>query len=204
MISLNVESKSSSREKVPFPVEVAVDNVSLKSIEKNEKFQGLTFVFQRADSDTISWLNGNILVPKKEWITSEKQVKDKVLSIEEQWLGQVNSWLGYVRHILKAAGIENEVLNQIQGETIDDVIDSIVKTINPLLNPSNLFYLKTVKNKGGYTSLPTYRGTGVAQSMDLGYPTNFVYTDYEQQLIDENYEGVDDTEVSNQNSGLDF
>lgn len=204
MISLKVESNN-SREKVPFPLGVAVDNVSLRAIEKNEKILGVDFSFQRVDKDTISFLTSSVLPPKKEWFTTNKVIGDKTLTPEDQYNAQLNTWVGYIRHILIAAAIHVDVLNNVKGESVEEFIDDLVKTINPLLDSKNLFYLKTVKDKGGYTKLPMFRGTGVAQSMDLGYPSKFVYSAYEQELLDTaEMEGVVDTTITTKQSGLDF
>lgn len=204
MISLKVESNN-SREKVAFPLGVAIDNVSLRAIEKNERILGVDFSFQRVEKDTISFLTSSILPPKKEWFTVDKVVGDKTLTPEEQYSAQLNTWVGYIRHILIAAAVPVDVLNNIKGESVEEFIDELVKVVNPLLDSKNLFYLKTVKDKGGYTKLPMYRGTGVAQSMDLGFPSKFVYNAYEQELMDTSeMEGVVDSTISTKQSGLDF
>jgi len=209
MISLKNTSSGGSREKVDFPVELAVDNVSLKSIEKNERVLGLEFTFQRLTDTTVSWLSSSLLPPKREWITSEKKVGDKTLTIEDQWNSQLNSWVGYIRHILIAAGIPSATLDNVEGETIEAFIDNLINKVTPLIDSKNLFYLKVIKNKAGYSSLPQYRGTGVAQSMDLGYPTKFAYSTYEQAILDEDVDGVVDSTTSAtgipvKTSGLDF
>ena len=67
--------------------------------------------------------------------------------------------------------------------------------------------LKTVKDKNGYTKLPGFKGTGVAQSTKAGYPIKHVYTPYETSLINlSKKEGV--TDLTNSDTtvedGLDF
>jgi hypothetical protein len=207
MFTFNTDSaQGANRTKVDFPLDLAVSNVTLRSIEKNDKILGINFNFQRVDGDTISFLTGSILPPKKEWFTEAKKIKDVVITADEQFMNSVKSFMGYVNHILIAAGVASDALKGITGETLDDLIDNVVKAASPLIDTKATFYLKTVKDKNGYTKIPQYRGTGVAQSTDLGYPSKFAYTTYEQDIMDAmDVEGVEDnTTSSTKSSGLDF
>ena len=174
-----------NRQKVDFPLSLTVDNVTLRNIEKNERILGITFNFQRIKGDTISWLTGSILPPVKDWYNETKIIEGKTITPEEQYVAAIKGFMGYVRHILVAAGVKSEDLNTISGNTIEELINNVIETANPLIDKDAKFYLKTVKNKAGYTSLPQYRRTGVALSMNLGQPTTFQYSNYEQKLIDE-------------------
>ncbi len=215
MYNFNELTTNSNREKTDFPVGLAVDNVVLREISKNEKILGIQFSFQRAEGSSISFLNDTLIPPNKSWYVNDKVFQDKILTAEEHYNMDVRIWLGYVRHILVAAGIDSEHFANITGNTLEELIDNIIHTINPLLNKSNTFYLKTTKNKSGYTSLPKYRGTGVAQATHLGYPDNFKYSDYEKQMIENSEKsGIQDNREessefefppkSSTNSGLDF
>jgi hypothetical protein len=206
MYSFSADNANSSRTKVDFPVDLAVDNVTLRSITANERILGIDFNFQRVEGDTISWLTGSILPPKKEWFTQSKVVNGKTITAEEQYQAGVSSFMGYVRHILTAAGVPITAFKNISGETLEEVISSLISTVNPLIDTKALFYLKTVKDKNGYTRIPQFRGNGVAQSMDLGYPSKFSYSTYEADIMKAlDIEGVvDNTTPSAPNSGLDF
>lgn len=208
------------KNKVEFPVDVAVDNVVLREIESNDKILGIKFIFQRVIGDNIAFLTDTLLPPKQEWYTTSKVVGDKTVTAEEQYKNAINAWMGYIRHILIAAGINISVFENITGNTIQELIDNIVKTINPLLDKKTTFYLRTVKDSAGYTKLPKFRGNGVAQATSLGYPDTFKNSDYENTLIQQSLEqGVSDNSTTmnapNQNpssennsstipSGLDF
>jgi len=201
------KTENTNRTKVDFPVGLAVDNVTLRNIEKNERILGINFNFQRIEKDTIAWLTGTILPPKKEWFTENKVIGDKTITPEDQFMGAVKSFMGYVKHILNAAGVPITALDEVKGETLEQVIDNAIAIVNPLIDPKATFYLKTIKDKNGYTKLPQFRGTGVAQSSDLGYPSKHVYSTYEQDILDMlDEEGVVDntTPTSNAGSGLDF
>lgn len=199
--------QSANRTKVEFPVGLAVDNVTLRSIEKNERITGIDFNFQRVDGETIAWLTGSILPPKKEWFTESKTIGDKTITADEQFMGGVRSFMGYVKHILNAAGVPLTALDSVVGETLEELIDNAIVVANPLIDTKATFYLKTVKDKNGYTKIPQYRGTGVAQASDLGYPSKHAYSTYEQDILDSiSGEGVEDntTSTPTKSSGLDF
>lgn len=208
MFSVKSESTSSaSRTKVEFPLGLAVDNVTLRNVERNKNILGIDFNFQRIEGETISWLTGSILPPKKEWFVENKVIGDKTITADEQFMGAVRSFTGYVKHILHAAGMPIDGIDDITGETLEDLINNMINKANTLINPKATFYLKTVKDKNGYTKIPQYRGTGVARSSDLGYPTEHTYSSYEQEILDSvSGEGVVDTTTSESNkpSGLDF
>jgi len=205
MYNFGADSSNSSRTKVDFPVDLAVDNVTLRSISLNERILGIDFNFQRVEGDTISWLTGSILPPKEEWYSSSKIINGKTITPQEQYKAGVSSFMGYVRHILTAAGVPVATFKEISGESLEEVINNLITTVNPLIDTKATFYLKTVKDKNGYTRIPQFRGTGVAQSTDLGYPSKFAYSTYEEDIMKAlDIEGVVDTTTSTQNSGLDF
>lgn len=156
------------KNKVEFPVDVAVDNVVLREIESNDKILGIKFIFQRVIGDDIAFLTDTLLPPKQEWYTTSKVIGDKTVTAEEQYRNAINAWMGYIRHILIAAGINISTFENITGNTIQELIENIVKTINPLLDKKTTFYLRTVKDSAGYTKLPKFRGNGVAQATSLG------------------------------------
>lgn len=205
MYNFGADSSNSSRTKVDFPVDLAVDNVTLRSVSLNERILGIDFNFQRVEGDTISWLTGSILPPKEEWYSSSKVINGKTITPQEQYKAGVSSFMGYVRHILTAAGVPVATFKEISGESLEEVINNLITTVNPLIDTKATFYLKTVKDKNGYTRIPQFRGTGVAQSTDLGYPSKFAYSTYEEDIMKAlDIEGVVDTTTSTQNSGLDF
>ena len=209
MFSFKSDDTGANRTKVEFPVGLAVDNVTLRNISKNERILGIDFNFQRIEGETISWLTGSILPPKKEWFTESKKIGDKVISPEEQFMAAVRSFMGYVKHILIAARVPAAALNDVSGETLEELIDNAIRTANPLIDTKATFYLKTIKDKNGYTKIPQFRGTGVAQASDLGYPSKHAYSTYEQDILDiVDEEGVVDnttsTSAATKNSGLNF
>jgi len=207
MFSFKTESTGANRTKVEFPVDLAVDNVTLRNIERTERITGIDFNFQRVEGETISWLTGSILPPKKEWFTESKIIGDKTITADEQFMGAVRSFMGYVKHILNAAGVSTTALDNVTGTTLEELIDNAIVTANPLIDAKATFYLKTVKDKNGYTRIPQYRGTGVAQASDLGYPSKHAYSTYEQDILDAvGGEGVVDntTSTPTKSSGLDF
>jgi hypothetical protein len=174
MISFKKDSEG-TREKVDFPVKVAVDNVTLRKIDINSKILGLEFNFQRVDGEKIAFFTDSLLPPNKEWITEEKTIGDETLSIDDLYQLELKAYLGYIRHILTAAGINKDILDSVEGETVEDVLKNLVSKVNK--------------------KLPRFRGKGVAQIMEAGTP-NFVYSDYELRLMSEvEKEGVEE-EVS--------
>lgn len=206
MYSFSADNANSSRTKVSFPVDLAVDNVTLRSISPNERLLGIDFNFQRIEGDTISWLTGSILPPKEEWYTQSKVINGKSISSQEQYKAGISSFMGYVRHILTAAGVPVSTFKEISGETLEEVISNVITTVNPLIDTKELLYLKTVKDKNGYTRIPQFRGTGVAQPMSLGYPSKFAYSTYENDIMTAlDIEGVVEKAAPiAPNSGLDF
>lgn len=207
MFSFKTESTGgANRTKVDFPVDLAVSNVTLRSIEKNDRILGINFNFQRVEGETISFLTGSILPPKKEWFTESKQIGDKTVTANDQFMNAVNSFTGYVRHILVAAGCPANIFETLRGETLEVLIDNIISTASQSIDTKATFYLKTVKDANGYTRIPQYRGTGVAQPTDLGYPTKFAYSTYEQDILDSlGVDGVvDNTTSTSKASGMDF
>lgn len=198
----------SKRDKVDFPVGLAVDKVQLRNIELNPNIDGVLFNFQRVEGDTIAFLSDTLLPPKQEWYTEDKTVGDKIVSAEEQYNAQVRSFIGYVRHILTNCGVDDHDLTKIGNHaTLVDYINAMCKVVNPILETTKtLVYLKTVRDKAGYTKLPRYRGKGMIQNMELGKP-NFEYTEYETQLLSEaSKEGVvhDLPASASPSNGLDF
>lgn len=208
MFSFKTEApQSANRTKVEFPVGLAVDNVTLRSIEKNENITGIDFNFQRIEGETIAWLTSSILPPKREWFTESKTIGDKTITAEDQFMSALRSFMGYVKHILNAAGVPMTALDDVKGETLEELINNAIAVANPLIDTKATFYLKTVKDKNGYTKIPQYKGTGVAQASDLGYPSKHAYSIYEQDILDAiSGEGVVDntTKSSVKDSGLDF
>lgn len=210
MYSFKNEASSTSREKVNFPVDLAVSDVTLRNVQRNERILGIDFNFQRVEGNTISFLTGSILPPKLEWY-SDKVIEGKTISASDQFESAIKSFMGYVKHILYAAGVAITGLDNVTGNTLEELIDNAIATANTLIDPKATFYLKTIKDKNGYTKIPQYRGTGVAQATDLGYPTKHAYSVYEQDILDSigdlNVEKVVDvasTPTPTKGSGMDF
>ncbi len=194
------------RDKVDFPVAVAVDNVILRSIEMNPNIEGVQFNFQRVDGDTIAFMTDTLLPPKVEWFKEDKVVGDKTVTAEEQYQANVRSFLGYVKHILTACGVSDHDLKSVgQHGSLGEYITAMCKIVNPILNANKIpLYLKTVKDKSGYTKLPKFRGKGVVAPMEEGKPL-FEYSDYEQELLDlAGVEGVEIESTTTKATGLDF
>jgi hypothetical protein len=191
----NVGGKTlESRTKVEFPLALAVDNVELFKVEPNPNIKGLAFSFKRtqdkvvvdgATVDTISFITDSVLHPNIEYCKGGKILADgKVQTIEQEYDGQVRQFMGYVRNIATTCGISNAELDAIGNcESYEEFADKFCKVVNDA-DTTTKVYLKTVKDKSGYTKLPRYRGNGVVQKMADGYPEKWEYSPYELQMIE--------------------
>ena len=137
------QQEGAKREKVEFPLSTTVDNVQLRNVEINPNIEGITFNFQRVEGETIAFLSDTLLPPKKEWFTEDKKVGDKTITAEEQYDAAVRSFIGYVRHLLVAAGVTDDDLQKAgQHETVSAYIKSLIDVANPVITAhKNLIYL---------------------------------------------------------------
>jgi hypothetical protein len=179
------------RNKTDFPVDVAVDNVKLLRCEPNEKIPGIQFTFSRVDGDNISFLTDTILPPRQEWCLGGKVLSDNtVQTATQEYEMKQKQYAGFVKYLAVNAGVPKNKL-EIEAEDFNDFVNQFCKAVMDN-KTDTLLYLKTVKDKDGYTKLPKFRGKGVLAPMSDGYPV-FEYTDYELKLIDSfKSEGVED------------
>lgn len=182
---------SEPKTKTNFPLGKAVDNVVLFKCEPNDKIPGVSFTFLRREGDTISFLTDTILPPKKEWCSGGKQLPDGTIQTAQQEYDQkVKQFSGYITYLATGSGIPKEATANIKAESFDDFVKVFCEAVNTN-KTDDLLYLKTVKDKDGYTKLPRFKGKGVVSLMDDGHPV-FEYTSYEQDLIDKfKQEGVE-------------
>lgn len=191
----NVGGKAlESRTKVEFPLALAVDNVELFRVEPNPNIKGLAFSFKRtqdkvvvdgATVDTISFLTDSVLHPNLEYCKGGKTLQDgSIQTVEQEYDGQVKQFMGYIRNIATTCGVANADLDAIGScESYEEFADKFCKVVNDA-DTTTKIYLKTVKDKSGYTKLPRYRGNGVVQKMADGYPEKWDYSAYELQMIE--------------------
>ncbi len=195
MFNINNTGSGEKRNTVPFPVSTAVDNVLLHLAEPNENIPAIKFTFKRiqdgleltpgtAPVDTISFLTDSVLLPKKEYCQGGRLKDDgSVETPEEHYAKEERVFMGYIRKIATACGVTKEQLSEIPAvESFDQFADEFCKVVNKYKG-NDPVYLKTVKDKNGYTKLPKYRGKGVIQPMTDGLPL-FTYSDYELQMIE--------------------
>lgn len=191
----NVGGKAlESRTKVEFPLALAVDNVELFRVEPNPNIKGLAFSFKRTQDkvvvdgttvDTISFLTDSVLHPNLEYCKGGKTLQDgSIQTVEQEYDGQVKQFMGYIRNIATTCGVANADLDAIGScESYEEFADKFCKVVNDA-DTTTKIYLKTVKDKSGYTKLPRYRGNGVVQKMADGYPEKWDYSAYELQMIE--------------------
>lgn len=195
MFNINNTGGGKKRNTVPFPVSTAVDNVLLHLVEPNENIPAIKFTFKRIEDgvkitpgdapvDTISFLTDSILLPKKEYCPGGKLKDDGTIeTAEEHYAKEERVFIGYIRNIATACGVTKEQLSEIPAvESFDQFANEFCKVVNKYKSTDPV-YLKTVKDKAGYTKLPRYRGKGVIQPMTDGLPS-FIYSDYELKMIE--------------------
>lgn len=189
----------SSKTKVDFPLEVAVENVTLFKVEPNERIQGIDFTFtwtgEKDGVEQIAFLTDTVLPPKKEWCEGGDLKKDGTVETpEEDYNKQLRQFNGTLKYIVTNCGVPKNVVDAVAGSDFDSYAEEFCKVVNAN-KTSDALYLKTVKDKKGYTKLPKYRGKGFIAPMSDGYPV-FEYNDYEKGLIKEfAKEGIEVEEV---------
>lgn len=180
-------AKSTNR---PFPVQEVVDNVELDKVEyvnatsaNGNPYEAIKFYFKRSHNGQIAYLTELKSPPRKEW-GQERMLPDGTkISKEEDYASKMKDYVTYLRHIAFAFGVTNEDLtSKGQFNTFADAAKSYCDVLNSKKNGVKV-YLKTVKNKDGYTCLPSYIGTGFCCSMNEETP-GFKYTDRELELIE--------------------
>jgi len=185
-----------NRTKVDFPLGLAITNVELFKVEPNPNIKGLAFSFKRVSENviledgqppvnTISFLTDSILHPNIEYCKGGRTLKDgSIQTAEEEYEGQLKQFMGYVRNIATTCGVSDDAINAIGNcESYDEFADKFCEVVNAAEKTTKV-YLKTTKDKAGYTKLPRYRGTGVVQKMADGFPEKWEYSAYEQQMIE--------------------
>lgn len=194
MWSTKTTGSGEQKNKVNFPLGVAVDNVKLFGCKPNEKIPGVEFSFSRIDGDDISFLTDTILPPKKEWCLGGKQLANgDIQTADQEYDQKVKQFGGYITYIAINAGVPKEKLDNIKAEDFDDFVKLFCETVMAT-KEDTLLYLKTVKDKDGYTKLPRFRGKGVVAPMSDGFPV-FEYTPFELNLIENSkQEGVEEEE----------
>lgn len=192
MWDTNVASSGQKRDKETFPLEVAVDNVKLFKCQPNPNLPGVEYTFMRTTDDAVSFLTDSVLPPKEEWCVGGKVLPDgKIQTPEEDYAQQVRIFISNIVYIATNCGVPKEKVNNIKSEDLQEFLTLFCSTVMEN-KTDDLVYLKTVKDKNGYTKLPKYRGKGFIAPMSDGYPV-FEYTDYENKMIaDSGKEGVEE------------
>jgi hypothetical protein len=188
MFSFGAENaKATSR---PFPVKEAVDNVELDKVEyvnavsaNGNNYEGVKFYFKRFVSGQTSYLADLKSPPKQDW-SQERLLPDGTkITKEEDYNSKMREYVSYLRHIAFAFGVtEEDLTSKGKFSTFGEAARNFCDVLNERAKNKKVF-LKTVKNKDGYTCLPTYIGTGFCSSMDDESPS-FKYTDRELDLIE--------------------
>lgn len=180
-------AKSTTR---PFPVKEIVDNVELEKAEYikaisagGNEYEGIRFQFKRTSNGQTSNLSDLKSPPRENW-SNERILPDGTkISKEEDFNNKMKEYVSYLRHIAFAFGVTEEDLTAKGNfKTFGEAASNYCDVLNAR-KTNRKVYLKTVKNKDGYTSLPSYIGNGFCVSMDNGIP-EFKYTDRELQLIE--------------------
>jgi hypothetical protein len=201
------QGEGSTRTKTDFPVGIT-DNVILRSLEINKYILGVQFNYQRVEGDTISFLSSTLIPSRKEDFKEDKKILDKVITPEQQYNAAIRSYAKYLRHLLNAAGVTDDQLATIEAnDDLQEYLTTFCAKVNVFLESKREpVYLRTVVNKKGYTTLPTYMGNGVSSPMSMEEP-NFTNSEYENSLIEQfSKTGVEEEEVPSgtKQSGLDF
>lgn len=190
-------AKSTTR---PFPVKEAVDNVELDKAEyikatsaNGNDYEGIKFHFKRTASGQTSYLTDLKSPPRENW-SAERVLPDGTkITKEEDFNNKMKEYVSYLRHIAFAFGVtEEDLTSRGKFNTFGEAARGYCDILNSRKNGKKVF-LKTIKNKEGYTSLPSYIGNGFCASMDEEAP-DFRYTDRELQLIElASKSGVEET-----------
>lgn len=193
-------AKSTTR---PFPVKEVVDNVELDKAEyikatsaNGNDYEGIKFNFKRSAGGQTSYLSDLKSPPRENW-ASERVLPDGTkISKEEDFNNKMKEYVSYLRHIAFAFGVtEEDLTSKGKFNTFGEAATAYCNTINERKTGKRVF-LKTIKNKEGYTSLPSYIGNGFCASMDEEAP-DFRYTDRELQMIElASKSGVEETTTS--------
>lgn len=188
MFGLSAEdAKSTNR---PFPVKEVVDNVELDKVEyisatssNGNDYEGIKFYFKRSVSGLTSYFADLKSPPKEAWATERTLPDGTKISKEEDFNSKMKEYVSYLRHIAFAFGVtEQDLASRGKFNTFAEAARSYCEVLNSKKEGSKVF-LKTVKNKDGYTCLPTYIGSGFCASMNEESPS-FRYTDRELELIE--------------------
>lgn len=180
-------AKSTNR---PFPVSEVVDNVELDNVEyvnaisaSGISYEGVKFYFKKNLNGQTSYLTELKSPPRKEWAQERMLPDGTKITKEEDYISKMKEYVSYLRHIAFGFGVTDEELtSKGQFSTFEEAAKSYCQVLSLKKNNSRA-YLKTVKNKDGYTALPSYIGAGFCASMDGERPA-FKYTDREIELIE--------------------
>lgn len=174
----------------PFPVKEVVDNVELDKVEyvnaisgSGNAYEGVKFSFKRVVSGQTSYLTELKSPPREAWAQDKTLPDGTFISKEDDFKSKMKDYVSYLRHIAFAFGVtEEDLTSRGNFSTFGEAAKSYCDVLNARKVNKRVF-LKTVKNKDGYTCLPTYIGTGFCASMDEESPS-FRYTDRELELIE--------------------
>lgn len=173
----------------PFPVKELVDNVELDKVEYikavsagGNDYEGIKFHFKRSSNGQTSYLSDLKSPPRESWATEKVLADGTKISKEDDFNSKMREYVSYLRHIAFAVGVtEQDLTAKGTFSTFGEAAMNYCDVLNT--KGKNKVYLKTVKNKEGYTCLPSYVGTGFCSSMNDDIP-DFKYTDRESQVIE--------------------
>ena len=180
-------AKSTNR---PFPVKEVVDNVELDKAEyvnavssNGNNYEGIKFYFKRNVSGLTSYLTDLKSPPKQAWAQEKTFPDGTKITKEEDFNSKMKDYVSYLRHIAFAFGVtEQDLTAKGTFQTFGEAARNYCDVLNSRKDGNRVF-LKTVKNKDGYTCLPSYLGTGFCASMNEESPS-FKYTERELELIE--------------------
>jgi len=162
------------------------DNVELINVEFNEgtgksgkPYKGIKFTFRREDQGVVEMLNELKLEPTDTYLKPRVQRDGSTQSVAEQLEINQKSYNTYLFHIATQYNCDLEKLVTIASSSFKEYAIAYADIVNE--SKSGKCYLKTCKNKAGYTCLPDY--VPFLRNMELGSP-NFSYNTREKEFID--------------------
>lgn len=179
--------------KIAFPVGTAVDNVELVSTEyvsglskkDSTPWEGIKFTFKRNIGTEVSTLSEIKMLPNEKWARERKDFRTGAVTMtaKQAFNEDVKAYNTYITYIAKTYGVSMDEMDALDGSTFSEIGEKLSSLINASKDNNIKCYLKTCKNKDGYTCLPSYMGTGFIQNMEHGAP-NFSYSAKELSLLE--------------------
>lgn len=187
-MSYGFDDAQDSSGKASFPLAPNVDNVTIKSAEyslNDNNNELIKIVFDREGIELMDFI-----FPVNENFVKTNNPSLSDADLEEAVQKQKNSIASKLLHILTKFDLTKEQLTESYSKNAngDPSFASFAKFFVAVLNkrntdPKRKFYMKTIRNKKGYVSVPPY--AGFLQTMDSG-ECKLGWSQYELDLIERN------------------